>query len=178
MKIIEAIKEFPLILKKMDANSSKIQEYASVLSIDEDLPFGTQEAQKKEVASLVQSNKDLGERYLKLARDLAFTNTQVKVEVNGETRSITEWLSIKGLSKGEQIAGRLKGTLRALNVSAAQGKLNTTRNLDLSEKSLSVIRLYDQKTTDDAVRKLDETLQMIDAKLEVVNATTDLIETK
>lgn len=178
MKIIEAIKEFPLILKKMDANSSKIQEYASVLSIQDDLPFGTTEEQKKQVTALVQSNKDLGERYLSLARNLAYTNTQVKVEIGGVSRSITEWLSIRGVSKGEQISVRMKNTLSAQNTVEANKKLQVTRGLDLSERTLSITRLYDQKKVDEEVISLQDTLGQIDAKLEVVNATTDLLETK
>lgn len=177
MKIIEAMKEMPLIIKKIEANNSKIGAYASTLSTVTDHPFGSIENQKKEVSSLVQSNEDLVKRYLMLQRSLAYTNTQVKVAVNGEVKTITEWLHIRnaGNISSNGLHGAMLATYNSLNTSVANGML---RNItaDLSETTLQVIRCYEQKKADENIERLTDMYDGIDAQLEVTNATTDLIE--
>ena len=177
MKIIEAMKEMPLIIKKVNAHNQKISQYSSTLSTVKDLPFGTVEGQTKEVASLVQSNEDLIKRYLMLQRSLAFTNTQIKVEINGDSKTIAEWLHIRnaGIHSNNGLYGAMVNTYRALNTNRANAMIGEVRT-DLSETALQVIRCYDQKMADEKIESLTDIYDQIDAKLEVVNATTDLIE--
>ena len=177
MKIIEAIKEFPLIVKKMQANAEKIQQYASSTSFAEDMPFGTPEGQKREVASLVQANLDLHSHYMHLVRSLAYTNTQVIVAIGGEHRSIVEWLHVRGAGKISAVATEmLAQTYKCLNTSTANAQLRTNQKADISEKPLQVFRFYDQKDADAKLAALSDLRAVIDSKLEVVNATTELME--
>lgn len=178
MKIIEAIKEFPLIVKRMNTNSDKIQQYASTTTLAEDLPFGDIEGQKKEVAALVQANNDLYERYMHLARSLAYTNTQVVVEVAGQKRSIVEWLHIRGAGHISPAASEaFMRTYQSLNTSTANQQLKqSSGRVDLTEKPLQAIRCYNQKEVDAKAAWFMDLRGLIDAKLEVVNATTDLME--
>lgn len=180
MKIIECIKEFPLLIKRMDANTAKINQYASTTTLQEDMPFGTVEAQKKEVASLVQANVDLFERYMHLTRSLMLTNATTIVEIAGQKRSITEWLHIRGAGKLSAIAfEKLTATYQGLNTNTANAQLRQfSGKVDLTEKSLQAIRCYDQKMVDEKAAEFLELRGIIDAKLEIVNATTDLVEAK
>lgn len=180
MKIIECIKEFPLLIKRMEANSAKIQQYASTTTLQDDLPFGTIEAQTREVASLVKANEDLFERYMHLARSLMLTNATTIVVIGDQARSITEWLHIRGAGKLSAIAmDKLVQTYQSLNTNTAQAQLRANNGkVDLTEKALQAIRCYDQKKVDEKASAFLELRGMIDAKLEIVNATTELVETK
>lgn len=170
MKIIEALKELPLLEKRIEKNIALIREYSSDLDRGDetDLPFVSKEAQKKEVDSLIQSTEDLIKRKGSIRRALAITNSSIDVEINGMKLTITEWIEMreKGLS-------RLVHTQQALNDSNAQQKLQRTQ-VDL-QKGVRTLRFYDEKERNDKISSLLEIQGMIDARLEMVNATTDMM---
>jgi hypothetical protein len=166
MKIIEALKELPVIEKRIEKQASQIAEYAGLVS-NEQPPFGTSDAQKKKVSELIQSNYDLSKRYAKLKRALAITNTQVEVEVLGEKRTIAEWITFK-----THTANQLARTLNALNLSHAQARLQTSK-FDVTE-GIKIERMYDEEFKLKQSNRVQELLDNIDATLEIVNATTDL----
>ena len=168
MKIIEGMKRLRVIEKRMESQKSAITEYASKLSTE--MPrFRTIEEQKKEVAALVQSNNDLCSEYLRIKRSIEYTNLKVPVEILGKEYKISELLVIK-----RKLANMMIGTYRALNTTGAQVRLKSAPKFD--DETPKVESLYDERTKLDNIRKWQDLNDAIDSRLEVINATTDLIE--
>lgn len=170
MKIIEALKELPLIEKKVTKNAALIEKYAS--EVDNGSPtLLLEEASehRKEVTALLQSTNDLVDRAGKIRRALAMTNANTDVTIEGVTKSITEWIAFR--EQGHRLKRR---ALDALNDSRATSVMNSTP-FD-PEKGIRVMRFYDEREKNEAIQKIDDIQGQLDARLEIVNATTDLTE--
>lgn len=170
MKIIEALKELPLIDKKIARNINQIQTYSSEADNGHmDLPFGNAEGQKSEVASLLQSTNDLVARSATIRRVLAVTNATIRVQIDGVSRTIAEWISYRTAGFAHQIRA-----LQAQNDKIAQANLNKVQ-FDV-DAGVRIARFYDEKKRNDAISEVEALQGQIDARLEMVNATTDLVE--
>jgi len=165
MKLIEAMKKLNVIEKKMASQTIKITEYASKPSNEKPI-FESEDKQKKEVKSLIQSNEDLLVEYLTLKRQIEFTNLMTIVEINGVKYSISEMLVLK--RKGAQL---MKKTYEALNVSQSEYKV---RNYTNTTKDISIDRFYSEEEKNNNLSKWQEIYDNIESRLEVINATTDL----
>lgn len=172
MKIIEALKELPVLNKRISKNIEKIQQYSSDIDLNkpwdqQDLPFKTPEEQQKEVDGLIQSTNDLVKRRTQLRRALAITNTKVEVTIMGETNTISEWIDLR--EGGMDLRIKAYG---ALNDNHGLGKM---RSIQFDpETGVRVKRFFDVKQRDEEVARLMLMKEGIDAQLEVINATTDL----
>lgn len=170
MKIIEALKELPLLEKRIVKNTELIQQYSSGVDNGANtFQFGDSTAQVKEVTSLLQSTQDLIQRRAWIRRNLAYTNTGVKVTIGSFTRTITEWIEYRQHGIDSSIKA-----YNALNNNAAQNQLRTM-NVDLA-KGVRTVTFFDEKTKNDAINELMSVKSGIDSQLEIVNATTDLLE--
>jgi len=168
MKIIEGMKRLRVIEKRMESQRNAVTEYASKLSTE--MPrFQTKEDQAKEVASLIQSNNDLCAEYLRIKRSIEYTNLKVSVELQGKAYSISDLLVVK-----RKLADRMVATYRALNDTVARDRLRNAPKFDGETPKVEV--LYDERTKLDNIRKWQDLADIIDSRLEVINATTDLIE--
>ena len=168
MKIIEALKELPLIDKKLAKIAVQIQQYSSEADNGHmSLPFETPEKQAAEVDALVQSTNDLVTRSAHIRRALAMTNADIAVELGGKTRTISEWIAYRDRGFANQLRA-----LQALNDSVARSNLKTA-GFD-EEKGIKIARFYDEKARNEKILAIEELQGQLDAKLEMVNATTDL----
>ena len=168
MKIIEGMKRLRVIEKRMESQRNAVTEYASKLSTE--MPrFQTKEDQAKEVASLIQSNNDLCAEDLRIKRSIEYTNLKVTVELQGKAYSISDLLVVK-----RKLADRMVATYRALNDTVARDRLRNAPKFDGETPKVEI--LYDERTKLDNIRKWQDLADIIDSRLEVINATTDLIE--
>ena len=167
MKIIEGMKELKLITKKMQKNSQLINEYAA-LPDNERLHFGTRQNQVNEIKKLLQSNTDLAKNYLKIKKRIEKTNLEVTVEMTGHPYTISELLVLK-----RTIAQAMVASYNALNDNIARGRV---RNTQRGEKAPFIEKYYDEKEKNEGIREWDDLYHNIDSRLEVINATTDLLE--
>lgn len=170
MKIIEALKELPLLDKRIEKKISQIAEYAAFVDNGhEELPFKTEAAQKGEVDSLVQSCHDLVARSAQIRRQLAVTNTSVEVEIGGEKRTIAEWIYYREAGMGAR-------SRAVQSLSDARAKNAIQRTQFDPEAGLKIVKFYDEKARNGEIERLTDIAGQIDARLEMINATTDLIE--
>jgi hypothetical protein len=169
MKIIEALKKLKVIEKRMEKNRTQITQYASMVSIERPV-FNTEENQKKEVASLIQSNNDLLKEYLELKGKVEKTNFTFKVEMGGIQYSISDLLIIK-----RKLAKVMMATYEALNNSAGQSRLRNV-SIGAGERSPQVVLFYDEKDKIAGLDRWQDLYNNIDSRLEVINATTDLVD--
>jgi hypothetical protein len=167
MKLIEAMKKIKVIEKRIVDQTAKITEYAAKPSNEKPV-FETEEKQKKEVKSLLQSNEDLLNDLLTLKTQVEYTNLVTKIEIDGKNFSISEMLVLK--RKGAQL---MKKTYEALNTTMLEHKI---RNYSNQSKDISLDRFYSEDEKNINLSKWQSIYDNIDSRLEVVNATIDLIE--
>jgi hypothetical protein len=165
MKIVEGMKELKVILKRMDKNNKQITEYAA-LPDNERLHFGSKDNQSKEIKKLIQANIDLSKNYLVLKQQIEKTNLVTVVEIDGKPYTISEMLVLK-----RTLAKMLVQTYKSLNDSQARMRITQVRG----EKQPIVEKFYDETEKNAGERFWDDLYHTIDSRLEVINATTELL---
>lgn len=170
MTITEGLKKLRLIDKRMSKNCDEIEKYSSLLSNEKPI-FDTESNQREEVQKLIQSNTDLEAEYCKIKSMVDFTNLVTVVTIDDETRSIHSWLTVL-----RKTGSRLIQTYKAL--STTEANRNQIRYTNKESLSPTVIRLYDENDKRAGQRKWEDLTsgKTIEGRLEVVNATTQLVE--
>jgi len=169
MKLIEGLKKVKDLLKKADDLKEKIARH----SADLDCETPVYEDQRGQVSSWLQSHGDILKEIGSLKYKILKTNvmTRITVEIDGKfiEKSIAEWMTRrKDLAKLEQTAWASL-TDRGLR----EGNINQSSGSMLSVK---IRRYYDPKERDHKVSLYSSEPSLIDAKLEIANCVTDLIE--
>jgi hypothetical protein len=171
MTIVEALKTKKRLNKKLEDIRKKISEYSAHLDNEKPV-YG--DAQKARVQGWVQSHRDMVKKIEDLSIAIQKTNLQTEVEINlGGTpikKSIAQWIL-----RRTQLAAHEEAAFKALHdrnlrdtvVTASDGK---------TKQTVSVIRYFDPVERDRMVDTFRHEPSMIDQKLEVVNATTQLVE--
>ena len=170
MTIIEGLKKLKLIEKRMQRNCSEITKYSSILS-NEKPYFESEDQQRREVDQLIQANNDLEKEYCKIKAMIDYTNLVTMVQIDDENRSIHSWLTLL-----RKTGASLIQTYNSLTSREAEGRKNRFRDHD--SKPPMVIRLYDENKKRDGQRKWEDLIsgKIISGRLEVINATTELVE--
>ena len=170
MKIIEGLKLAKEMLVKADDLRKKVALNSALLSI-ETAPYKDQKAQ---VASWLQAHEDLTRDIAKLRVRVARTNlaTMVEIEVGGKrvSKCITEWIiRRKELAPLDQQAWAGL-TDRGLK----ENSLRTTPDGPLTPAL--IVRFFDPLERDTHISLYRDEPGLIDRTLEVINATTDLVD--
>jgi len=175
VKIIEGLKKTKDLQRKAEDIRTKISAHCADLELDTP-SYGTPEEQRLQVSEWLQSHSDILKEIEKLRLAIQATNLAVEVSVevvDGKrvSKSIAAWIHRrKDLASLEAKSWALltnKG-LRPQNYKPS----NTTDEIKIA----NVRRYYDQKTRDINVENFTSEPSRIDAALEIINATTDLIE--
>lgn len=170
MTIIEGLKRLKLLEKRMHRNCADITKYSSILS-NEKPYFESEDQQRREVAQLIQANNDLETEYCRIKAMIDYTNLVTMVQIDDENRSIHSWLTLL-----RKTGGNLIQTYNSLTSREADSRKNRFR--DHESKPPVVLRLYDENVKRDGQRKWEDLIsgKIISGRLEVVNATTELVE--
>ena len=166
--IIEGMKELKLIEKKMEQNSMRILEYSSLCSTEQP-KFGNEETQRKEVTGLVQSNLDLATRYMDIKRAIERTNLATKVAFGTKEYTVSDLLVLK-----RKLEPMIIKTYTSLSDQTAKQRQPSFQRV-AGDQVVSVKQLYDEKSKYDSLNSWHDLFNAITGRLEVVNATTNLI---
>ena len=164
------MKQLKVTEKKMAHNTERINQYASLVSSERPI-FGTEVEQRKQIQSLIQSNTDLAKEYLVLKKRIDFTNLQTQVTIGKESFAIADLLQIK-----RNIALLMKKTYQALNDRQAEARLASIRQQPTGDKPPRIERMYDENAKYEGLQYWQGLEDEIETRLEVINATTDLLE--
>lgn len=169
MKIVEAIKQVKYLTNKARDIEAKIGQYCA--DMDFEAPFYENQAQQ--LKEWQQSHKDIVREIGKLKYLLTKTNVMTKatVVIDGHevNKSLSEWIERRRLLSELELRGWKAMTDKGLKAAKAQKSDGST--LDVR------VRLYfDPKARDRAIEVLSSEPTLIDSKLEIVNATTDLLD--
>lgn len=169
MKLIEGLKQIKDLRRKADDLKEKISKHSAHASFE--TPVYSNQGQQ--VREWLQAYSDILKKILELRIAIQRTNlaTQVTIELGGKkvTKSIAEWVhrrrdlatleceAWKALTDRGIREGQVKGT---------GGDMVDVR----------IVRYYDPAERDKMVDQFTSEPVLIDARLEIVNAVTDLIE--
>jgi len=169
MKLIEALKQIKDLQKKADDLREKVTKHSAHLNIETPV----YPDQKKQVKEWIQAHSDILKEILRLRLAIQRTNlaTMVTIEVDGKSveKSIAEWihrrrdLAIEELKMWQGLSDRglKEGTI----------KQSTDQLVEVK-----IVRCYDPEERDRKQFALGSEPSIIDGKLEIVNAVTDLIQ--
>ncbi len=168
MKIIEGLKQIKDLSKKADDLIKKAMTYC----VNMDFENPVYPDQQSQVNTWVQSHRDIIHEISRLRYCIQKTNctVKVKIRINDQDieKSIAEWIHRrKDLSKMEAMMW-LSLTDRNLKDSRTQ--------MPSGIVDAKVRRYYDPVLRDKMLTSLQSEPSLIDGKLEIVNATTDLME--
>jgi len=169
VKIIEALKQSKDLLRKADDLKVKVKNYHAHNSL-ESAVYPTQESQVKE---WMQAFSDVLKEILHLRVSITRTNllTDVSIELGGKTvtKSIAEWIHRR------RDLAQLEGELwNVLDDKRIQEGFTTNSAGDKIE--VKIVRYYDPAERDRKRELFRSEPTIIDGKLEIVNAVTELIE--
>lgn len=170
MKIIEGMKLRKELQEKAEDLREKIQQYCVHMDVETPTYGGEQ---KTVVEGWIQAHQDIVKKMRELSIALQRTNlaTRVKMQLGGKDveLSIAEWiLRRRELAQMEQAAWAALG-----DRNLKDGVMNTSAG---TQQPVKVVRYYDPRKRDEMVDLFKHEPGMIDRTLEVVNATTDLLE--
>lgn len=169
MKIIEALKRIKTNKDKITDLQMKIKQHSANLSV-ETPPYGTTTPDK--IKEWAQSCEDTVQENISLLVAIANTNQQTKVtiELGGKqvTKTIAEWI----WRRREYAAIDFQTWAAMTDRGLKEGKAQTSPGV---ETELKIIRHYDINMRDARMAMYKTEPSAIDATLEVINATTDLL---
>jgi hypothetical protein len=169
MKIIEALKKTQELQRKASDLRIKIAKHSAHLNYETPM----YKNQKQQVSEWLQAHSDILKEILRLRVDIQRTNlaTDVDIELGGKvvTKTIAEWIH-----RRRDLADT---DLTAWQVLSDRGlKEGKTKNSAHEEVEVKIVRCYDPAERDRMMDLYSSEATTIDAKLEIMNAVTNLIE--
>jgi len=169
MKLIQAMKK----LKDLNLKAEDLRKKVAQHSADLNIESAVYPDQRRQVSEWIQGHGDILKEILHLRVAIQRTNiaTQVSIEIEGKhvTKSIAEWIHRRrDLAKMEMAMWQAltdRGLKEQNMVTAAGGPVTEIR----------VRRYYDPAERDRKVEMYRTEPSVIDATLEVTNATTELL---
>jgi hypothetical protein len=169
MKLIEALKQQKSLARKADDLRRKVTKHSAISSIETPV----YENQASIVAGWIQAHDDILKETLRLRLAIQRTNleTMVTIELGGKQveKSIAAWIH-----RRRDLAASAQTMWKSLTDRRIQEGMTKTPSGD--NLKIEIVRFYDPETRDKNISLYSEEPSLIDAKLEIVNAVTDLIE--
>lgn len=175
MTITEALAEIKTVEKRIASKREFVKNY---LARSEGLkdPLEKDGGSAKGIAEARQAIGDLESRVVELRRLIQSANEKTTITVEGETRSIADWLIWRReVAPGTQrFLNSLSTTINSMR-SQAQSRgfnmvgINAVNTTDL--KPTDVLVMIDEKKLADDVEKLQTILGSLDGQLSLKNAT-------
>jgi hypothetical protein len=173
MKIIEALKRIKEHEQKVVDLKERIKENCALTSV-ETPRYGTMDDQKSKIKEWLQSVRDTLLEIERLRVAIQETNLKTKVEIelpdgNKVSKNIASWIHRRrDLAKSEMESWRLL-TDRGMR----EGQMKMPSG-DIVDVKLS--RFFNAEERDEKIDSLTREPSVIDSRLEIINAVTDLIE--
>ena len=172
MILIEALKKIKSQKKKAEDLRSKIKRYCAYKST-ETAVYGDQPKQTVQIKEWLQAHSDIIKEVERLTLCIHRTNltTEVEIELGGKVvkKSIAAWII-----RRTELANYDRAAYSVLTDNHIEEGFEFTSNQEKIE--VKIVRCYDPKERDNKVALYDGEPFEINSKLEVVNATTTLIE--
>ncbi len=168
MKIIEALKLVKDLYRKADDLKAMIGKYCA--DVDYETPVYAD--QKAQVSSWMQAHGDVVKLINLLQYRIQKTNIQtlVTIELEGKqvTKSIAEWIL-----RRKKLCDLETNCWKALtDRNLKEGHIPTSTG----HQAVKIRRYYEPTLRDQKLASLTQEPSLIDGRLEIINATTDLLD--
>lgn len=169
MKLIEALKQIKDLQRKANDLEDKVRRHSAYLSIETPV----YENQKLQVREWIQAHSDILKEILRLRIAIQKTNLATEVTIEFEsvavTKTVAEWIH-----RRRELASQEAHMWRGLTDRGL--KEGTIKQSNEEPAEVKIVRCYDPAERDQAINLFESEPIVIDSKLEIVNAVTDLIE--
>jgi len=169
MKIIEALKQVKDLQRKVEDLRRKVAQHSA--HMDYETPV--YKNQKEQVSKWIQSHFDILKEILRLRFAIQKTNisTSVSITLNNVAvkKTIAEWIHRR------RDLANLESTMWKQLTDRGLKEGSGTNSMG-NKIEVKLVRCYDPQQRDEMISFLDSEPSLIDGKLEIVNATTELIE--
>lgn len=172
MTITEALAEIKTVLKRIQTKRQFIQDYLFRMENTKD-PLEKDGGSVGAITRESQAIKDLEQRIVDLRRQIQMANELTIVTIEGEERSIGEWITWRReIAPGQQNAlHRLRTALNTIRDQARrQGSSVYGPNAQAEKPSDVVVNINEQQLIKDA-EHLENVLGQLDGQLSLKNAT-------
>jgi hypothetical protein len=171
MKIIEAMKKIKDLQRKCDDLKDKVKAYCA----DLDCETATYPDQRRQISEWLQSHSDICKEISHLRLSITKTNveTQVTIMIDNRavTKSICEWIH-----RRKDLANSEEAMWRGLTDKNLKEDYKTKLTPNAPETVVKRRLYFDPVERDKKVALYRSEPFLIDAALEVTNATTDLVK--
>lgn len=169
MKIIEALKQIKDLKRKVEDLREKVLKNCALANFETPL----YPDQKKQVAEWIQAHSDVLKEVLRLRIAVQKTNlaTNVTIEIGGKqvTKSIAEWVHRRRDLATEELKMYQCLTDRGIKEGIGKGPAGDALEI-------KIVRFYDPTDRDNKLELFSNEPSLIDGKLEIINAVTDIVE--
>jgi len=169
VKLIEALKKIKDLQRKADDLRTLVRDNCARSSLESD----KYDNQKEKIGKWMQSHSDILKEILKLRIAIQKTNleTDVTIELDGKpvTKTIAEWIH----RRRDLATEELKMWRSLSDRGIIEG---TTKGPSGDVIEVKIVRFFNPATRDNKIDLYQSEPMIIDSKLEVVNAITNLIE--
>jgi len=170
MKIIEAMKKIKELQVKVDDLKSKVSQYCTIQNIETPTYGENQSGKIKEwLQSISDSVKEILRLRIAIQRTNLATNVSIELDEKHVDKTIAEWIHRRRDLSGLEMSAWSSIGDRGLK----EGMLKNSQGETVVVK---LVRFYDPNERDKKIASLRDEPSIIDRTLEVINATTDLIE--
>lgn len=172
MKLIEAMKMIKELQVKAEDLRGKVKQYCA------DLDFETPmyPDQKRQVSEWIQAHSDILKNILALRTQIQRTNlgTKVTIELGGKsvTKAISEWIH----RRRDLATAELSMWTGLTDKNLKEGQFLPATSPGVNPTPVKLRRYYDPQERDKNIDLYRSEPGIIDRTLEVVNATTDVLE--
>lgn len=170
MKIIEAMKAIKANKEKISDLQQRIAGVSANLSHETPV-YGVETAAK--IREWLQSCTDVTQENVRLLCAIQRTNLATPVTITIRDKNVTKTISEWVWRRREYAAIDLATYSRLTDRNLKEGHMQSSTGVPIEVK---LIRNYDPSFRDDKMAEYRQEPHLIDGALEVVNATTDLIE--
>ena len=169
MKIIEAMKRVKMNKEKIADLRARVKETSAHLSFESPKYENPSERIKEWMQSCIDVSRDNAGLLVSIQRTNLATNVTIEIGGKSVTKSIAEWVWRRREYAKEDMETWQALTDRGLK--EQQVRQSTGEIMDIK-----IVRNYDPNERDTNIAMYRDEPHLIDAALEIVNATTDLIE--
>lgn len=174
MLLVQALKERKRQSRKAEGLRAKIKEHCSDVDIQEPL-YGTVESQKAKINEWMQGHCDCMRNIADLTMAISRTNLDVDMTITvagvDVSRPIAYWV-IRRTERLAELQSKAWGSLTDRNIPHEQQHAVSSGGNPIVVK---IRRYFDPEMRDKKIEDLEQEIANIDAGLEVVNATTEVL---
>lgn len=165
--ITEGLAELKTLAKRIEKKQETVKQYLFRRDTMRD-PLEKSGGSAKFVTQELQSINDLEIRIISIRRGIARANDRTIVNVCGEERTVSEWLTWR-----REIASKRQSFLSQLRQLADRARREAQRNQQTGQVEDVVVNI-NEKDLLSQEEKTEEILSTLDGKLSLVNATVTI----